>query len=196
MKALVKEQIKPHTGVAFELQKGQLLKVTDPEGQQVSELICYKLNDPDEWLSSGRTLGHTRTWLITKGHTLFSNQSNAMLTIQEDTCGRHDFMLAPCNQNMYKIFGDQADAHQSCHENLLSSLMGWDVEPNEIHVTFSIFMNTRFKHDGSIAIEAPISKAGDYVVFRAEMDLVVGLTACSSLQYNNGSLKPIEYEIL
>ncbi|RZM35244.1 MAG: urea carboxylase-associated protein, partial [Sphingomonas sp.] len=31
--------------------------------------------------------------------------------------------------------------------------------------------------------------------FRAEVDLVVALTACSALQSNGGSFKPIHYRI-
>ncbi|AHM58307.1 hypothetical protein D770_00145 [Flammeovirgaceae bacterium 311] len=196
MQIVTKDLIKPHSGIAFELKQGQLLKVTDPEGEQVSELICYSRRDLDEWLCSGRTLDHARTWHIGKGSTLYSNRSNPMLSIIEDTCGKHDFLLAACNQQTIEQHGDTENNQQSCHENLYNSLMGWDIDPDEIYTTFSIFMNVKFRHDGSITIEKPTSKAGDYIIFRAEMDMVVGLTACASSQYNNGSLKAIEYEII
>ncbi|WP_224999227.1 DUF1989 domain-containing protein [Cesiribacter sp. SM1] len=196
MQTVTKELIRAHTGIAFELKQGQLLKVTDPEGEQVSELICYNLKDLDEWLCSGRTLDHARTWAISKGDVLFSNRSNPMFSILEDTCGRHDFFLAPCNQHTIEQHGVTENHQQSCHQNLYHSLMGWDIDPDEIYTTFSIFMHVKFRHDGSISIEKPGSKAGDYVVFRAEMDMIVGLTACASVQYNNGSLKPIEFEIM
>jgi len=48
---------------------------------------------------------------------------------------------------------------------------------------------------GEIAVRPPLSRAGDRVSFVAETDLVVGLTACSALQSNNFSFKPIHYEI-
>ena len=44
-------------------------------------------------------------------------------------------------------------------------------------------------------VEPPLSKAGDRIVFEAHMDLVIGLTACSALQSNNGSFKPIDVEV-
>ncbi|MDB5695769.1 MAG: hypothetical protein JWN21_1312, partial [Sphingomonas bacterium] len=44
-------------------------------------------------------------------------------------------------------------------------------------------------------VEPPLSKAGDHIVFRAEMDLVIGLTACSALASNGGSFKPIAYRV-
>jgi uncharacterized protein len=49
---------------------------------------------------------------------------------------------------------------------------------------------------GKIAVKPPLSKANDFIVFRAEKDLIIGLTACSAPQSNNYSFKPIEFEIL
>lgn len=46
-----------------------------------------------------------------------------------------------------------------------------------------------------IKVLPPLSKAGDWIVLAAEMDLIIGLTACSALQSNNGSFKPIHYRI-
>jgi uncharacterized protein YcgI (DUF1989 family) len=46
-----------------------------------------------------------------------------------------------------------------------------------------------------VRVGVPSSKAGDYVDLRAEMDLIVGLTACSAENSNNGRFKPIHYEI-
>ena len=62
------EQIRPRSGAAAELKKGEYLKVSDPEGQQVSDLVCFNAHDTREWLSSGKTLDYADTLLITKGH--------------------------------------------------------------------------------------------------------------------------------
>ncbi len=48
---------------------------------------------------------------------------------------------------------------------------------------------------GALTVEPPLSRAGDSIVFEADMDLIIGLTACSALQSNNGSFKPIHYRI-
>ena len=37
------EIIEPRTGTAFILKKGQLLKVTDIQGEQVSDFVCFNL---------------------------------------------------------------------------------------------------------------------------------------------------------
>ena len=56
-------------------------------------------------------------------------------------------------------------------------------------------MNVEVAPDGKLSILPPRSKAGEAIVLRAEMDLVVGLTACSAEMSNNYKFKPIGYEI-
>jgi len=48
---------------------------------------------------------------------------------------------------------------------------------------------------GVLTVAPPLSKAGDHILLEAQMDLIVALTACSALQSNNNSFKPIEFEI-
>lgn len=196
MKVISKDRIEPQTGVAFELKRGQFLRVIDPEGEQVSELTCYNVSDVDEWLCSGRTLGNSRSWQIRQNDILYSNRSTPMLSLLEDTCGRHDFLMGPCNQEMFAIHDQHETTHASCYDNLCTSLMGWEIDPDEIHTTLSLFLNAVPQPDGSIKVAPPLSKAGDYILLRAEMNLVIGLTACAAADYTNGSYKPILYEIL
>ena len=190
------QRIAPQTGTAFELKKGQYLKVIDPQGEQVSDLLCYKLGDTKEWLSSGRTLDYASKWLITTGDILYSNRSNPMLTIVEDTCGVHDFTLTPCSLTMFHRLYKVKGHHPSCHENLYSNLEPWGITPDDVPTTFNIFMNVPLKPDGTLSVDPPLTKAGDYIILKAEMDLIVGLTACSAGQSNNGTYKPIDFEVL
>ena len=48
---------------------------------------------------------------------------------------------------------------------------------------------------GKLSVLPPTSKPGDSISFRAEMDLVIGLTACSAYASNGGSFRPIDYRI-
>ena len=47
----------------------------------------------------------------------------------------------------------------------------------------------------ALKVEPPLSKAGDRIIFEARMNLVIGLTACSALQSNNGAFKPIHWQV-
>ena len=192
-------RIAPSSGTAFRLCRGWRLRVTDPEGEQVSDLMAFADGpDPDHWLSSGRTFDYEETIRLTAGNRLWSNRSEPMLTIVQDTCGMHDFLLAPCSPEMYTLLYGLPGGHDhsSCLMNLAEHLGPLGMSRDRVPTTFNIFMNVPVRPDGTLSVEPPTSRAGDHVTFRAEMDLVVGLTACAAEGTNNGCLGPIDYECL
>jgi uncharacterized protein YcgI (DUF1989 family) len=190
-----RKRIEPQRGAAFALDRGQTLRVIDPRGEQVADLIAFARDDRAEWLSSGRTLDYNSTIALTSGHALYSNRSRVMLTILDDTVGRHDFLYAPCSAEMFRLTYKTTGHHPSCAENLALALAPFGIAPDAIPTTFNIFMNVSVARDGTLSIAPPRSRAGDCVVLRAELDLIVGLTACSAEMSNNYSFKPIDYEV-
>ena len=188
-------QIEPRTGVAFELRKGQVLKVIDPRGVQVSDMLAFSLKDVREVISNGRTFDYEETIALTTGNRLWSNRSNPMLEIVEDTVGRHDFLLTPCSEATFRHFYPDQPVHRGCFGNLAEALKPYGVEPDMIPCAFNLFMNVPVAANGTVSVDPPVSKAGDFIRLRANMDLIVGLTACSAYSSNGGSFKPIQYEI-
>ena len=189
--------IPPRSGVSFILKEGEQLKVTDIEGEQVADFICYNLQDKKEYLSSGRTIDYAETIFLTKGHPFYSNRSNIMFDILEDTVGRHDFLLTPCSAETFKIIYGHTTPHCGCFGNLANALKEYGIEPDNIPISFNIFMHVTVNGDtGKVNVLPPKSKSGDYIIIKAKMDLIVGLTACSAEMSNNYSFKPIGYEIL
>jgi len=190
-------EIAPRTGVAFELARGQWLRVIDPVGEQVADLLAYNRDDVGEVISSGRSLDYAGCIYLTTGHDLYSNRSRVMLRIVEDTVGRHDFLLTPCSAEMFRILYGEGDPHRGCFGNLAAALAPYGVHADAIPTAFNIFMNVPVDATtGRLRVDPPLSRAGDAIVFEAHMDLVIGLTACSAGQSNNFTFKPIHYEVL
>ena len=189
-------EIAPRSGVAFTLDQGQRLTVIDPRGEQVADLLAFRRDDIGEVISSGRTLDYASRIFLTTGDKLYSNRSNVMLDIVADDVGRHDFLLTPCSKDTFRIiYGDEAP-HRGCFGNLAAALAPYGVTEDMIPTAFNVFMNVPVDGvTGELRVEPPLSKAGDTIVFEAKMDLVIGLTACSALQSNNGSFKPIHWSI-
>jgi uncharacterized protein YcgI (DUF1989 family) len=187
-------EIAPRSGAGFTLSAGQTLTVIDPRGVQVADLLAYNAADVREVLSSGRTLDYAETIRLTTGHKLYSNRSNVMLEIVEDTVGRHDFLLTPCSYATFDHFYPDLPRHRGCFGNLAEALAPWGVTEDMIPVAFNCFMNVPVDGPtGRLEVLPPVSKAGDRIVLRAAMDLVIGLTACSAPASNGGSFKPIHY---
>lgn len=185
----------PQTGAGVVVRRGELLRIIDPTGEQVSDMISFAKEDPREWLSSGRTIDYANTIYVTTGHTLYSNRSRPMWTVVEDTVGRHDFLLTPCSPETFSIIYKTTGHHPSCFENLVKALAPFGITPDVIPTTLNVFMNVDVLPSGEIRILPPRSRAGDYLLLRAEMDLLVGVTACSAELSNNGSFKPIDVEV-
>jgi uncharacterized protein YcgI (DUF1989 family) len=190
-----KRLISAQSGCGFVLKRGDLLKVTDPEGEQVADLFCFDLADPRDALSSGRSIDYNDTLRFTSGNKLYSFSGNVMLEITEDTCGTHDFLVTPCSRQMFEMLEPGCGYHPSCQENLAKAFAPFGIEEHRLGTTFNTFMNVPVGEGGRVGVRPPLSKPGDFIVFRAERDLIVALTACADEGTNHGRCKPIEFEI-
>lgn len=189
-------KLEPHTGLALEILKGQTLRVIDLEGGQVVDMVSYSQANPQEYLSSPRTMDFNNKIYFSTGDLLYSDLSNPMWTIRDDKVGKHPFLFAPCDQKMFEITYGATDAHPNCFDNLSSNLAQYGILTAQIFVPFNIFMNARISENGEIDIQPPSSKPGDFIELRAEMDLIVGISACSAYKANDYSFGPIRLDIL
>lgn len=189
-------RIAPRSGVALSLAAGQCLTVTDPLGCQVCDLVAYNAADVGEVISNGRTFDYEEKMRLTTGNRLWSNRSNVMLEIIDDSVGVHDFLLTPCSEATFRHFYPDEPVHRGCFGNLAEALAPFGVVPDAIPTAFNIFMNVPAAGaDLRLTVDPPVSKAGDFIRLRARIDLVIGLTACSAYASNGGTFKPIDYQI-
>jgi uncharacterized protein YcgI (DUF1989 family) len=195
MTELRRFHLEPQTGTGLIVRRGQRLEIVDPCGEQVSDLVSFAEDDRSEWLSSGRTIDYANTIYLTTGHILYSNRSRPMWTILEDTVGRHDFLLTPCSPETFTILYKTTGHHPSCFENLSRGLAPFGIAPDAIPTSFNIFMNVDVLPSGELRILPPRSRPGDRILLRAEMDMIVGVTACSAELSNNGRFKPIDVRL-
>lgn len=189
-------RIPAQSGHGFRMRHGDVLRVIDPLGEQVSDLFAFREGDPACSLSSGRSIDYAGKIFLSTGDVLWSNDSRPMFTILRDDVRRHDFLLTPCSQEMFEILYEHRGHHPSCFENLNNAFAQFDIDPSRIGSTFNIFMQVDVDPQGGVTVKPPLSKAGDMIELRAEMDLVCALTACSAEGSNNGTFKPIDFAVI
>ncbi|MDA9762166.1 urea carboxylase-associated family protein [Desulfobacterales bacterium] len=187
--------IGPQSGTAFTIQQGQIIRIIDVEGEQVSDLFCFAKDEVEEHLSSGHTTDYNGKLFLSKGDTLYSNRSNPMFTIVADQVGKHIMLYAPCSQEMFVKSYEAIEAHPNCLDNLVANLMDYGIQASTITIPLNIFMNIEISRQGKITIQSPLSKAGDYIELKAEMNMIVGVTACSAGKCNNFKWTPIDVEV-
>lgn len=188
--------VEKKSSVCVELFKGERLKIVDVEGGQISSFQCVFKNDLKDYLSSGRTLDYLGRMNFEVGDFLYSNKSKPMLILVEDTIGIHDFLLAPCSRESFKILYEDYECLYGCEENLIASLAEFGVKFDSLPTTFNIFMNLEISVKGSLEVLTPASRAGDYVTLEAKDDLIIGFSSCSAPDSHGGKFKRIGYEIL
>lgn len=194
---VARTRIQPCSAQSVELEAGDELIIIDAEGQQVSDLVAFSRSDLDEYLSSGRSLDYaSRLWLTTDD-ILYSNRSRPMFTILDDTCGRHDFTLTPCSKDTFRIIYGEDEGRPGCEGNLVAALARYNIGVDRIPIAFNVFMHVAVDATtGAFHVRPPLSKAGDFVRLRAEMPMVVAMTACSAGQSNNFTYKPIDFQVV
>jgi uncharacterized protein YcgI (DUF1989 family) len=180
---------------ALLLNKGQILTIYDIEGKQVADLCAFAENDATEWLSNGRTFDYESTLFLSAGNTLYSNKSRPMFSIVQDQVGRHDFLYTSCSQQMYEIQYGVTKPHPNCLNNLATAFLQLGLGTVQVPTPFNVFMNVAILPEGKLEVKAPLSNAGDYVKFRAEMDLAVAISACPASICNDGRQKSIGYTV-
>ncbi len=182
-------------GAALRLRKGEQLRIIDPEGGQSGDLVAYS-EDGSQRLSNGRTFDYGGKIYVSTGDVLWSDRSNAMLTIVADDVGKHDLLYAPCSLEMYRIQYGVTGYHANCNDNLCAALRELGIETAGSPTSLNFFMDAQVLPDGRLEFRPPRSRAGDSMVLRAEMDLAIALSACPASTCNGGAApKPLAYEI-
>lgn len=164
-------------GRRIRVNEGQFVSVVDLEGGQCGDFWAFDASDLDHYLSPPHTWLHIGRIQPRVGDVLVTNRRQPILTIVRDDVGWHDMLAPACDPQRYAIYYGVTD-HRSCAQNLEEAMsdLGWG--GRQTPQPFNLFMNTFVRPDGTLEIRDPISKAGDRVVFQAEMDLVVAVSAC------------------
>lgn len=163
--------------VAFEMRASNVLRITDCEGQQVADLVAFNLHDLGERVNGESTMLLNGTYNPRQGHVVYTDDCNPMFTITDDKVGRNYPGALMCSEEMnrhrYGIPGTL-----NCRDNLTAALRPYGIDKRSIPGAFTPFMNVIHHPDGRAELAEPPSKAGDYIDMRAEMDLLVAISAC------------------
>lgn len=162
-------------GRAIDVAKGQLINVIDIEGGQVVDFFAESAHNGDEFVSPGVTADCNESLRLNVGDMLYSNLYNPMFSIIYDDVGEHDLLHPCCRPEMYEFFYHNGQGHPNCLDDI-NAFLG---RKYPIIHPVNLFMYTTIGPDGRLVVKPPRSKAGDRIVLRAEMDVRLGLAACS-----------------
>ena len=165
-------------GVADRMKKGQTLRVVNTHGSQVVDFWAFNAEDLTEPMSMEHTHVHLCRIIPQVGDSLTTNKRRPILTITKDTSpGIHDTLIASCDIYRYEQLG-AVGYHDNCTDNLGMALKEIGLERIIHPAPFNLFMNIPVVDGNNVEFEPAVSKPGDYIEFRAEMDCVVAFSTC------------------
>ena len=169
---------------SHEVKKGQILRIVDLEGCQAVDTLFYSKADPSERYSAQDTVRVQGSPYVTAGTKLISSEGNVMGVVIADSAGNHDTSAGACSAEANTVrFGYETRYMHSCRDNFVMELSRHGLTKRDIVSNINFFMNVPVEEDGTLAIVDGISKPGDYVEIRAEMDLLCVISNCP--QVNN-----------
>jgi len=179
--------------------QGHYLRITDLEGGQGVDFLCYNADNPDERYHAPNTLKAALTLKLTKGHALYSDEARPIFLIIEDTFGGHDTIGGCCseasNRMLYAV-----DGVPGCRENFLKGLKAFQLGRKDIVPNINFFCDVPVADDRSLSAAVFVeshSRPGDFVDLRAEMDVLAIISNCPQINNpcNDGSPTAIRVTI-
>jgi uncharacterized protein len=191
-------EIPAREGRGLEVAGGQRFRVVDVEGGQVADTFAFCADDVSEFHSAEHTRVHVNRLFPRPGEHFVTNRRRPILLFQEDaTPGIHDMLCAACDPWRYEGLGVEG-WHASCRENLEQAMAELGQPKVEIPQPINLFMNIPVRPGGELGWEPAPTKAGDYVVLRAELDCYVVVSACPQdiVPINDKNPTPVAIELL
>jgi uncharacterized protein len=201
--------IPPKQGHALHIDQGQHLRIIDLEGKQCCDLAVFNRHNLRDKLSTSysrtRQTPRDDRWLaldrLTEGDLLRSTVCTPLMTIVKETAqpkGIHDTYIRMCNRLLFEQFG--LPPQDGCLEIISKLVAPFGIQPEDVPDPFNVFLNLEHRpQDGLWISKEPVTRPGDYIEFRAEIDCLVAISNCPAEQFthrNGSKCTPIKIEVL
>ncbi len=179
------------------VKRGQVIRIVDLECQQAVDTLFYRADDFSERYSAQDTLRAQGSAYVVTGTRLLSNEGFPMLTVIANTGGAHDTSAGACSCESNTVrFGHHTKYMHACRENFLLEVSRHGMDKRDIVANINFFMNVPVEPDGRLAIVDGVSKPGDYVELRAEMDVLCVISNCPQVNNPCNGFNPTPVRVL
>ena len=178
------------------VKKGKRLKITDLEGQQAVDFLCYNNNDRSDRYSATNTVKVQGNIYVGLGSILYSDSGIPLLEVVEDTIGRHDTVYGCCsNPNNMLRYG--VETTESCYSNFETELLKLGMGKEAIVPNVNWFMSVPVLEDGSAGVDNVVQQPNSYVTLLATTETLVVLSNCPQMHNpcNGYNPTPVKVEI-
>ncbi|MDB0014329.1 DUF1989 domain-containing protein [Alphaproteobacteria bacterium] len=176
------------------VKRGQVLAIKDTHGQQAVDFLCYDADNTSDRYSATNTVKIQGNVYVGNGTVLYADSGKPLLTVIEDTVGRHDTIYGCCSNPNNKLRYD-VETTESCYTNFTQELQKHGMDVTSIVPNVNWFMSVPVLGDGSAGVAEAALKPGSYVKLRAECNVLAVLSNCPQMHNPCNGFKPTPIEV-
>ncbi len=182
------------------VEKDQIIRIVDLEGNQAADTLFFRADDPAERYSAVDTIRAQGNVYLGLGSKLLSTECNVMLEIVADLVGHHDTLGGACatESNTVRYALEKRTMH-ACRDSWLLAVVEHDelkLTKRDITHNINFFMNVPVTPDGGLTFADGVSGPGKYVEMQACMDVIVLISNCPQLNNPCNAYNPTPIEVL
>jgi urea carboxylase-associated protein 1 len=164
------------------LSTGEILRIVDLHGNQAVDTLFFDAHDPANRYSAVDTIRAQGSAYLTTRSRLLALDGEPLVTIVEDTCGRHDTLGGACSQESNVVrYGEHTRYMHACRNTFLAQALAWGMDKRDLSHNVNFFMNVPITPEGGLEFVDGISAPGKYVQLRADRDTIVMVSNCPQL---------------
>ena len=176
------------------VKRGQVLTIKDTHGQQAVDFLCYDADNTADRYSTTNTVKVQGNVYVGNGTVLYADSGKPLLTVIEDTVGRHDTIYGCCSNPNNKLRYD-VETTESCYTNFTQELQKHGMDVTSIVPNVNWFMSVPVLGDGSAGVAEAVLKPGSFVKLRAECNVLAVLSNCPQMHNPCNGYDPTPIEV-
>ena len=176
------------------VKRGQVLTIKDTHGQQAVDFLCYDADNTADRYSATNTVKVQGNVYVGNGTVLYADSGKPLLTVIEDTVGRHDTIYGCCSNPNNKLRYD-VETTESCYTNFTQELQKHGMDVTSIVPNVNWFMSVPVLGDGSAGVAEAVLKPGSFVRLRAECNVLAVLSNCPQMHNPCNGYDPTPIEV-
>jgi len=192
MKALHDVTVRVNSGTAWEMKKGERIRITF---QSIVDFVVFNRDNLQERFDQARTKANQGKIYLSTGDLLISKLNAPMMTIVEDTFkGTHDLQYGMCSECSYtsrwnrrhlppwnKLYPEAGITCREdlplwgCYENIMTALQNYPIIPLDIPAPLNIGQHMELDENGNLiwavfAKHKELFEPVPHIDLRAEMN--------------------------
>ncbi len=174
---------------------GSLIRIVDVHGKQAVDFLCYDANNRANSYNAANTIKLNRNIYLGKGSILYSSHVQPLMTVIDDTVGHHDTIAGCCSAHINR-FRYNDPGKRNCRDTFFSALASVGEHVSDLPANANFFMHVPVGPGGEVEIADGLSKPGDFVELRCEMDVLVVISNCAQENNSCTGKNPTPVQIL